>query len=339
MAIEQKRFMNFLSRVNVASRMGAGSLLLCMSAFASAPSQAAETLTMGMVGHGSSVDWPLYIGISKGFFAERGIKLDLVAAPSSASVQQWLASGSTMLGAGGLADPVRAIDKGAKVALLRVEAQIAPYALIAKPSIKNMAGLRGKTVSVGGSVDITRVYFERMAVPQGLKRGDYDLVYAGATSARYAAVESGAVDAAILNPPFIFKATGGKMTNLGLVADYVKDFPFTGYAVNADWGRAHKPELTNFLAAVARSIEWFYNDANRNEAIDILTAASATDRADVAQTYDFFRKIDIYDRTGKIDQQSIGKLVVALKSLGDISDNNPARFIDPQLSHLAETAK
>ncbi|MDB5764412.1 MAG: alkanesulfonate transporter substrate-binding subunit [Herminiimonas sp.] len=318
---------------------------LALSALASALSfggtvQAAETLNFATVGKGSSLQWPLYIGIAKGFFTDNGIKLDLVAAPSSAAVQQWLASGSMMIGISGLADPIRAIDKGAKVSLLRIEAQTAPYSVIAKPGVKSFADLRGKSVSLGGAKDITRIYFERMAATKGIKRGDYDPIYAGATAARFAALQSGVVDAAILQPPFSFRAAAAKFTNIGYAADYVKDYPFTGYVVNTDWARKNKPLLLNFLNGMARSVDWFMNDANREEAIDIMTAQSSIDRSDVASTYDLFRKIKIYDHKGVVSSATMGNLIKTLKELGDVEGTpDAARFIDPELSGLAAQVK
>ena len=77
--------------------------------------------------------------------------------------------------------------------------QAPPYALLAKSSIKSLKDLKGKVISVGGPKDITRIYVDRMLAPQGLKTGDYDYVYAGATTARAQALLSGAVDAAILS--------------------------------------------------------------------------------------------------------------------------------------------
>ncbi|HEY4318963.1 MAG TPA: ABC transporter substrate-binding protein [Herbaspirillum sp.] len=309
-----------------------------MAAVQAAP--AAQTLSFATVGKGSSLQWPLYIGIAKGFFTDSGIKLDLVSAPSSAAVQQWLASGSITIGISGLVDPLRAIDKGAKVSLIRIESQTAPYSMMAKPGVKGLADLRGKIVSLGGANDITRVYFERMAATKGIKRGDYDPIYAGATAARFAALQSGVVDAALLQPPFSFLATKNKFVNIGYAADYVKDFPFTGYAVNTEWGRKNKPLLNGFLAGVARSIDWFNTDAHREEAIDIMAAQSGLDRGDVAQTYDLFRKIRIYDHQGAINNASIGTLVNTLKETGDIAGPaDPARFIDPELSGLAAQIK
>jgi NitT/TauT family transport system substrate-binding protein len=310
------------------------------AALAPATAQAAETLSFATVGKGSSLQWPLYIGVAKGFFNDNGIKLDLIAAPSSAAVQQWIASGSTMIGISGLVDPLRAIDKGAKVSLVRIESQTAPYSLMAKPDIKSIADLRGKTISLGGAADITRTYFERMAVTKGIKRGDYDPIYAGATAARFAALQSGVVDAAILQPPFSFRAGAGKFNNIGYAADYVKEFPFTGYVVNTDWGRKNKPMLVNFLNAVARSIDWFNDDAHRDEAIDIMVRESGLERNDVAMTYDLFRKIRIYDHKGAVNSASIGNLVKTLKDTGDIAGSgDAARFIDPELGVLAAQTK
>src|SRR5262249_55991523 len=82
----------------------------------------------------------------------------------------------------GLADPMRAIDKGSPIAIVRIEMQAPPYALLAKPAIKTWADLKGKTISIGGPKDITRIYLERMAGPNGLKPGDYHTVFALPTS-------------------------------------------------------------------------------------------------------------------------------------------------------------
>jgi len=53
--------------------------------------------------------------------------------------------------ASGLVDPIRAIEKGAPLAIVRIEAQRPPYALLGKPGIKSMHELKGKVVSVGAA--------------------------------------------------------------------------------------------------------------------------------------------------------------------------------------------
>ena len=54
-----------------------------------------------------------------------------------------------------------------------------------------------------------------MLVPNGVKPGEFDMTFAGATSARFSALQAGAVDAAILTPPFNFHAQSAGFTLLG----------------------------------------------------------------------------------------------------------------------------
>src|SRR5215470_8734639 len=145
------------------------------------PTEAAETVIAGGVSSGSTNLWPIHIGIRKGFFQAADIKVDLVFAQSNATVIQQLAAGSINISVGsGLVDPIRAVEKGAPIALVRIETQKPPYALLAKPAIKSIAELRGKTVSVGGAKDITRIFFERMLAPSGVAPREVDLIFAGA---------------------------------------------------------------------------------------------------------------------------------------------------------------
>ena len=121
----------------------------------------------------------------QGFFAEKDVRIDIVFVQSSAATMQQLTAGSLDITMStGLVDPIRAIDKGAPLAIVRFEAQSPPYALVAKPAIKSMRDLKGKIISSGGAKDITRIYVERMLAPSGVKPGEFDLVFAGATSAR-----------------------------------------------------------------------------------------------------------------------------------------------------------
>jgi X-X-X-Leu-X-X-Gly heptad repeat protein len=301
---------------------------------------AAETITIVTTGKGTAQQWPMFIAMAKGFMAESKIDLDVVAVSSAAAGTQQLASGSAQMSAGGLIDPLRAIDKGAAISMLQIETLVPPYTLWGKASIKSIAELRGKLISLGGAKDITRIYLERMLVPNGIKPGEYDMIFAGTTAARFAALAGGAVDAAILVPPFSFKAKGSGFSNLGEVPDYVKDLPFTGHAANTAWAKKNKPAVLGFLNAVARGVDWFYQDANRSEAIEILAKESGSSRDDVALTYDYFRQLRIFDRRGLIEAATIGSLIDALKDIGDIERSAAvSRFIDPEITALALQVK
>ena len=304
--------------------------LFAGAAIAVSPAKA-ETVTVGLVGAVSSTHWPIYIGLTKGYFAAEDVKLDPVFTQSSAALVQQLTAGSIDLALStGLADPIRAIDKGAPIAIVRIEMQAPPYALLAKPDIKRWVDLKGKTISIGGPKDITRIYLERMAEPNGLKADEYDTVFAGATSARFSALQSGAVDAAILLPPFNFYAESAGFTNLGLTVDYAKELPFTGTVVGRAWASAHKATLAKVLSVNAKSMTWFSDPANRAEAIKIMVEASKLKQEDVAKSYDFLHKNEFFEITGKISKAKMGAMLKALKELGDVEGSTEVdRFVLP----------
>src|SRR6266545_5142153 len=299
---------------------GPAMLVLAMTALApTAPARAADTIVVGTVGSASANLWPVFIGINKGFFAAQDIKIDLVYVQSSAQMVQQLTAGSLDLTMStGLVDPIRAIEKGSPIAIVRFESQSPPYALLAKPAIKTLAELKGKTISLGGPKDITRIYVERMLAPHGVKPGEFDMVFAGATAARAQALLGGAVDAAILLPPFNFQAATAGFNDLGLTIDYVKDLPFSGTVVNVRWANAQKPILQKLLAAHTKSVAWFEDDRNRSEAVQILMAASKLKQEDVEKAYDFMRKGQFFEPTGKVSRSKLMSLAKAMVSLGDL---------------------
>jgi NitT/TauT family transport system substrate-binding protein len=287
------------------------------------PVGAAETVIAGGVSSGSTNLWPIHIGIRKGFFQATGINIDLVFAQSNASVIQQLAANSINVSVGsGLVDPIRAIEKGAPVALIRIETQKPPYALLAKPVLKSIADLRGKTVSVGGPKDITRIFFERMLVPSGVPPRDVDLIFAGATSARMAALQSGAADAALLTTPYNFHAEAAGYRNLGMTAEMV-DMPFSGVSINRNWASRNMKTAQAYLAVYSRAILWLENPANRREAIDIMLAVSSLKPEDVDRSYDFLRDGHFFETTGMISRARLGKVLEALRELGDIPATMP----------------
>ena len=295
---------------------------LGIAALALPAARAAETILVGSVGSASANLWPVTVGDKKGFFAAEGIKIDMVFVQANAGVIQQLTVDAVNVSVGsGLVDPIRAIDKGAPVAIARIEMQRPPYTLLAKPAIKSIKELKGKVVSVGGPKDITRIFFERMLAPTGVDPKDVDLIYAGATSARLQALQSGAADAAILTAPYNFHAEAAGFTNLGRTADVV-DMPFSGISTNRNWARAHKETLQKFLAVYTKSIAWLSDPANRKEAVELMMSVSKLSHDDVDKAYDFLITSGFLEPTGVISKAKLGAVVDALKQLGDI----PADF-------------
>src|ERR1700692_4432139 len=300
-----------------------GVIVAAAVALAPVRAGAADVVSVGSVDASSANLWPFHIAVKNGYFDAANIKIDLIFAQSNASVIQQLAAGSYAVApTAGMVDPIRAVDKGAPVALVRIVIQSPPYALLAKPEIKKIEDLKGKTIIIGGAKDITRIFTERMLEPHGLKSGDYDYVFAGATSARFAALKSGAVDAALLTMPFNFFAESAGYTNLGFTFDYLPDMPFAGMAVNRDWAAANGDVLKRFLDCYNQGVARLDDPANHDAAGNPQMEVSRIARDDVEKAYAFLHDKDLFEPTGRVSRRKVGSVIDALHDLGDL----PAGF-------------
>src|SRR5882757_9108134 len=306
-------------------------------ASSSLPAFAAETVTLLSVGSSSANFWPTSVAVEKGFFKDADLQPDIVFAQSNAAVIQQVAAGSAHFSTNsGLVDPIRAIEKGAPLALIRLEVQAPPYSLLAKPAIKSIAELKGKLISVGGAKDITRIFVEQMLAPNGVKPGEFDMTFAGATSARFSALQAGAVDAAILTPPFNFHAQSAGFNLLAHTTQYV-DMPFAGISVNRNWAATNGATVQKVIDVYNQSMTWLYDPANREEAVQILMKVSKIKQADVELAYDFLIKGNYLEPTGRISKSRLGRLVDALKALGDIpQDFSVDRLFLPGVTQIAD---
>jgi NitT/TauT family transport system substrate-binding protein len=312
--------------------------LLLAATLASVPAARAETITIGLVGSVSSTHWPIYAGLKQGYYAARNITLDLVVTPSSTALVQQLSAGSLDAALStGLVDPIYAIDKGASIAILRLEMVSPPYALMAQKSIKSIKELKGKTIMVDGPKGITRLYVERMLAANGIKPNEFDTLFAGATAARFAALQSGAIDATVLLPPFNFFAESAGFPTLGLTVDYMPELPFSGAVVSRSWAAAHRDTLERLLAVHNQSMAWFLDPRNRAESIAMMVEASKQKPDDVAKAYDFLQSHQFFDGTGKVSKTKINALIGALRELGDVSpDLNIDRLLLPGVTQVTE---
>jgi NitT/TauT family transport system substrate-binding protein len=301
-------------------------LALCAAAFAGTSTgalrsaRAESKIVEGFVSNGA-LQWPEYVANEFGWFKDNGVSVEMLVAGSGAAQQ--LAAGSLNIGYSGFPDFVRAINQGAPIKIIVNAVDQPPYAVYAKPAIKTIAGLKGKTVSIGG--------MEAFIAAAGLKRGDLDFVYAKATQDRLAALLSGGADAAILYPPATFRAAVAGYTDLGDIEAHLKNFPFTVWAANTDWAAKNRDALLGYIKAYSRAVRWLYDTKNKDRAVDILVKYSKQDQKDTADTYDYFMKeLHAFSPNGKLSEQGYKKMTDALVDWGDLKVPVPpmSKFFD-----------
>jgi NitT/TauT family transport system substrate-binding protein len=313
-------------------------VVLCVAGLGMPSAKAAETIITGMIGAANAVGWPWYIGIQKGFFADAGITLDVIYVPTASGLVQQLSAGSLDIVADvGVVEPIHAVEKGAPVGLLRIVGQVSAYEMMAKPGIATVKDLKGKTICIGGLMDINRIYLERIMQANGLKDGDYDITVVGNTAGRFAALKSGAADATMLAPPVSFFAEDAGFHSVGMIMDYAPDLPFSGTDVSLAYADKHRDTLKKLLAVIDKSVAWFDDPANRTEAVDILVKEMKSPRPPVERSYDYLRKINYFAPTNEISRKRMQNLINAMKALGDIkTDITPDKIVVPGLARLVD---
>lgn len=312
---------------------------LSLAPLVAAPAHAAEkTVVTGVLGSWTSGLWPFLIAQKKGLFARHGIKHDIVFVPTAPGLVQQLTAGSIdMIALNGLAEPLHAVEKGAPVAIMRIMGQTTNYVMIGGKSIKTLADLKGKKVALGGLRDINKIYFDRVMAHTGLKDSDFDIIVIGATGARFAAMQSGSVDATMLVPPFNFTAIKNGFTDLGLVRDFAPDLPQTGMQVSQRWAKANMKEAKEINAAIDEAVAWFYDDQHRSEAIDIMVEAAKSDRKEIEDSYDFLRKIEFFARTSTIHRKPLENMMRDMVAIKDMEKMIPiSSLVVPGLNDIAD---
>jgi NitT/TauT family transport system substrate-binding protein len=306
-------------RHSFAAIAAAGAMIVaaCLSERAHAQAQ----ITEGFVSHGA-LQWPEYIATELGWFKENGVSVDMVVVGAGAAQQ--VAAGALNIGYSGFPDFIRATNQGAPLKIVINAISAPPYAVYAKPAIKQIADLKGKTVSIGGTKDVTLIYMEAFIASAGLNANDLDFVYAKATQDRLAALLSGGADAAILYPPSSFRAGAAGYTYLGDIEAYLKDFPFTVWAANTGWAANNREALLAYIRAYSRAVRWLYDASNKERAVDILVKYSKQDRKDSADTYDYFvSKLHAFSANGRISEPAYKRMTDALVAWGDLKEQVP----------------
>jgi ABC-type nitrate/sulfonate/bicarbonate transport system substrate-binding protein len=303
------------------------------SSAASALPPAPEPLVYGYA-NPAATQWFSYVAQARGYFAEQALAVESVTTGAATVSIQGLISGSLEIINSSPDPPIRAAAGGADLVIVSNMINPPIYSLYAQRDLTRVEQLRGKTLIAGGPKDITLYFLDRMLTPNGLRREDYSLVYAGGTPDRLRALQSGAVDAAILSQPSEFVA---RREGYSLVMDtyeYVRTLPFATLSTTRAWLEQadHRQRAVRFLAAVYRGAQDVCDPAQKEAMIRVLAEGSGLSDEDARLTYALLleekRSVKCDLRVTADDLQHV---VDYLTAMGDMEPPGPdlRRIADP----------
>jgi NitT/TauT family transport system substrate-binding protein len=268
---------------------------------------------------------PLAVGDKRGFFQEEGIVAESIRMNPAVALQA-LVSGEidyyTVLGPG-----VAAAIRGVPVKLVAAYVPVSPTALIARPEIKSVSELKGKTIGVnayGGALEaMGRLIVKHFGIDPDKQ---VKFLATGPLDSRFGAMKQGLTFATLGGPPIDF--LGEKLGFVVLTrAHELFSFPVSGLIASERKLKERPHEIGRVIKAGIKANR--YIRQNRDGTLPIMAQWLKIDTEMATRTYDSSVKtfsenlalpedglrllIDDAKRIGKVNRE------VSLSDVADVS--------------------
>lgn len=272
---------------------------------------------------------PLYVAMREGYFAARGIAIDLTFTRGSTPQLAGLARGEydliqtapdnvinydTQPAAFGITP-----DSAPHVAMV-LGGSIGPLSVYARPGVADIHGLYGATLGVDNPTSGFALVLRDLLQRQGLMlERDYQFVVAGSTHDRSDALLNGTVAATILYSPFDMRAAGA---GAALIASSVGTYAAYASGSTAGarpWIDGHGEIVTRYIAAILRALRWLYEPANAVAAQDLMRSEPSLGVAPdlISRAYAaFVAPVTGFGREGAIDVLGLRQVITLRAAYG-----------------------
>jgi NitT/TauT family transport system substrate-binding protein len=207
----------------------------------------------------------IYVADAKGFFKEEGLDNETVVISGPLSIAALLSGDVDFSGAGG--SGMRAALKGAPVKGIMFQADKVTFYLVADPSIKSAADLKGKKLAIGSPGDTQDRIMTMFAERGGVSSHDLVRISMGAdTNTRVMAVKTGNANATTVDPGGLVFAQKQGLVSLGFLGDLFP-MPFQGFVTTEKKIRDNSAQIKRWLKGALRGL-MFVRD-RPEEAVDL----------------------------------------------------------------------
>ena len=212
------------------------------------------------------VNLALFAAREKGFFAKRGLKVEIQFTVNSKEQRDGLASGAFEIAQSGVDNAV-ALVEGAKADIVIVAGgSNGMNEFVVRPEISSFADLRGKKVVVDAPDTAYALLAYKVLALEGIARDQYGVTPAGGCPQRLAAMKADPLNAAaMLNLPCNLLAVKEGFKSFGAAVDKVGPYQADGVWVRREWAKANAERLIAYLQACIEGYRWAADPANRLE--------------------------------------------------------------------------
>ena len=247
-----------------------------------------------------SLSWfPIHLTREKGFYRAEGLDVDYVIMRPQIAMQALIAGDvgyTTALGS-----TLRAAFRNVPVRVVMTIADKPLFALIARPGIYTVEELKGKLLGIssfGASTDTyARALLRRYKL---VPNQDVKILALGGGTARIAAMETGAIDAALIEAPYNVMLERKGFRKILFVGDLIPS-PLAGFGTRLEKIQKQPDEIQRLVRATLRGIQ--FAKGNKQEAVRAIMKWSEMDEGLAEGSYDM--AVSSWSNTGAASPQGI----------------------------------
>jgi NitT/TauT family transport system substrate-binding protein len=257
------------------------SMFILLVSFATAAE--ARKVQMAVATFSQSV-LPMVVAQEKGYFREEDLDVELILMTASVANMALLGGNVDFISSG--PSVVGAIARGAPLKFVFLCFNRPMHWLYAKPEIKDVKGLKGKKIGVSAIGASTQFLVQEILKRHGLDSArDVTILGVGTTANRFAALQSGTIDATNLTPPFNFKAEESGLRELVAFVkqDYLTE-PAGAIVVRENLFQSDPLLMEKFIRGTLKGL--FHIRQNRASTIPILARLMKIQDDMAAKIYD-----------------------------------------------------
>lgn len=220
--------------------------------------------------------------------------------------------------------------EGANTVVLMTFINTMEHTFISRPNIKKPADLKGKKFGIArpGATDD---YGVRVAFKKWGLDADKDITFlsVGTQPSRFAAVQTGMVDATLLQPPFTAKARQEGLFELASLGELGLDYIGTSLATTRQTIQKKEGVVRRFVRAVVEGIH-FYKTQKEASIQSISKFTKLTDRAALEEAYNTYA----LKYMARVPYPSLKGVETILEDLAKTNPKakgaDPRRFVEPR---------
>jgi NitT/TauT family transport system substrate-binding protein len=277
-----------------------------------------ETVRVGIPG--KLVDFsPFFVGSKIGIYRSEGLEPQFIVMRSGI-IFPALLSGEldyTTL----YQSAIRSAISGLPVRVIATLITKQSFFLFSQREIRRVQDLKGKRIAISNFASSTDSSARIALKHYGLEpMRDVTLIAMGETGVRFQALVSGAIEAAILTPPYTVMAEQKGLNNLVWLGDLVGDVPSNGLSTTVKKLKENPTQVHRMLRASIRSM--IYTRQNKSEALPILMKEfPGMERDTLAGTLDFYLKAMSPD--GRIGESVMQHIIHEQRELLKVQNEVP----------------